>query len=235
MSLKFCVASSWAGILLAMFSVTPALGVELIGNGGFETGDAAGWTITDGGSGTFDVTDQLTPTFSTTFDTVGSSEGSFYAVSSQTGPGTHALAQSFTVPSQALSVSLSFDMFVQTGTAEIIDPIGLDHTGPDNQHARVDVLATGSGAFDTGAGVLQNFYLGIDGDPTQPYTSYAFDITDLVGAGGTYVLRFAQTDNLGFFNQGVDNVSIEFIPIPEPSTLVLAMLAGLVITRRRDR
>ncbi len=57
-----------------------------------------------------------------------------------------------------------------------------------------------SGAFDTGATVLGNFYLGADaGANPHAFTSYLFDITALVGGGGSFVLRFAESDNQGFF------------------------------------
>ncbi len=50
----------------------------------------------------------------------------------------------------------------------------------------------------------------------------------MVGAGGSYILRFAEVDNRSFFNQGVDNVSIDFTPlatpVPEPAS-VLGLLA----------
>lgn len=117
---------------------------------------------------------------------------------------------------------------------------GLDYTGPANQHARVDILDSSAGAFALGTAVLQNLYLGVDpttGNP-NPYKSYSFDITALVGGGGTFQIRFAQVDNSGFFNQGVDNVSVlaEANRVPEPTSLALVglALACAGLSRRRS-
>jgi hypothetical protein len=200
--------------------------VALITNGDFETGDFTGWTVTDlaGGSpGSFfiDDADGFTPYSGQS--TVGPAGGSFYAVSDQGGGGAHALSQAFTVPGAATSVTLSFDMFVNDAdSGPIVNPAGLDPFVGPNQHGRVDILAAGSSPFDTGAGVLANFYLGVDGFGVHPYTPYSFDITSLVGGGGVYTLRFAEVDNQLFLNLGVDNVGVEFTPdVPEPSTLLL--------------
>ena len=160
-------------------------------------------------------------------------------MSDQTGPGTHALIQSFVVPGVAASVILSFDMFVNDfDFGPVVDPSGLDFTSGGtfaaNQHARVDILSAIATPFDTGAGVLGNFYLGVDlGFIPNPYVPYLFDITGLVGAGGTFQLRFAEVDNSGFLNQGVDNVSVFFTLIPEPSTAALTALGLLGLAWRR--
>ncbi len=179
-------------------------------NGGFETGNFTGWTtpVIPGSSGSFLVRNGTALPLSG-LTTVGPRSGTFYAVDDEAGPGTHALLQTFTVPAGASSVTLSFDMFANSYAATVVDPIGLDHRSGPNQHARVDILSAGASPFDTGAGVLRNFYLGADpGSNPHPYTHYDFDITDLVAAGGTFQLRFAATNNLFFFNLGVDNVSI---------------------------
>jgi len=229
-----------AGWLIAVSNTTPTSAAQLIINGGFETGGFAGWTVADqaGGSGSFFVTGAATTPLSG-FATVGPRSGTFYAVSDQTGPGTHALIQSFIVPVGSSSVILSFDMFVndQSGVGPIVNPAGLDFNAFPNQHARVDILTATATPFATGAGVLANFYLGIDaGTSPHPYTSYLFDITPLVGAGGTFQLRFAEVDNQFFFNQGVDNVGIMASGVPEPMSLLLlgSGLAGLAAVALRQ-
>ena len=231
-------------VVLLMFgglAKVNAAPTELITNGGFETGAFTGWTVTDlaGGSGSWFVDTLGTTTPLSGLATLaGGGAGTFYAVSDQTGPGTHALTQAFTVPWPALSATLSFDMFVNDwDLGPIINPAGLNHTAIPNQHARVDILSTAAGAFDTGAGVLANYYLGVDGGPDpHSFTHYSFDITGIVGAGGTFQLRFAEVDNQLFFNQGVDGVSILAEPVPAPGAILLGSIGvGVVSWLRRRR
>ncbi len=229
-----------AGSLCFLFASSPVGAIELITNGDFETGTFAGWTVTDlpGGSGSWfiDDADGLTPFAG--LPTVGPAGGLFYAVTDQGGPGTHVLEQFFIVPAPAASVILSFDMFVNdSDSGPIVNPAGLDHNAGGNQHARVDILSPFAPPFDTGAGVLANYYLGVDpqiGNP-NPYTSYSFDITGLVGGGGLFKIRFAEVDNQLFLNQGVDNVSIDFTRVPEPASIGLALLAAVALTWLRRR
>lgn len=234
------IAAALVGVGVAVAPSNQTLAAELIVNGGFETGDFTGWTVIDlaGGTGSFfAVTGTTTPL--SVLDTVGAASGAFYALSDQTGPGTHALTQSFTVAPGMSSVLLTFQMFVNNANAlAIIDAIGLDHGGPENQHGRVDLLTGAASAFDTGVGVLANFYLGSDtGANPSPYSSYAFDLTALTAGGGSFQLRFAETDNQTFFNLGVDNVSIvataSDVPAPAPIAMLGVAAAGLLAWRRR--
>jgi hypothetical protein len=125
-------------------------------------------------------------------------------------------------------------MFVndQSGSGPIINPSGLDHTADPNQHVRVDLLTSGAAAFDTGAGVISNYYLGVDGgNNPNPFTSYSFDITGSVVPGGTYQVRFAEVDNQLFLNQGVDNVSVmatSSVPDAGSTVLLLGLSLGSV-------
>jgi hypothetical protein len=148
------------GCCLVLATVTSAQGAQLITNGGFETGTFAGWTVTDlaPGSGTFSIApnDGVSPS---PISGVGGplalnpSGGSFFAVADQTGPGTHALTQSFVV-APGSSVALTFDMFMNDYSSinPTVDPAGLDHTvGASNQHARIDILTAGAAPFSTAA------------------------------------------------------------------------------------
>jgi hypothetical protein len=185
---------------------------QLVANGDFETGGLAPWTTAEqpGSGGMFLIS---TPgsaaplSGATTAPNPGG--GSFYAIADQPTAGTHALLQSFTVPSGAISVVLSFEMFVaDCGLGPIVDPVGLDHTAGPNQHARVDILSATASPFDTGAGVVANLYVGIDGLFGVPYTPYNFDLTGSLTPGTTYQLRFAETLNQCVLNQGVDNLML---------------------------
>lgn len=233
---------------LALSSLAAHATPQLITNGGFETGDFTGWTVVNqaGGEGDFFVTN-VNATSESGQLTVGPASGTFYAVSDQLIAGAHVLLQPFTVPGPDRLVRLSFDMFVNDWDAgPSVDPAGLTFNPSGsvncpfdpldctpNQHARVDILTASAGPFDTGAGVLGNFYLGVDpqsGNP-NPYTRYVFDISSLVAAGGTFQLRFAEVDNQSFLNLGVDNVSVA---VPESASLALLGigLAGLGFLRR---
>jgi hypothetical protein len=232
----------------AMSSSLAAQAGQLLVNGDFETGDFSGWTVTDqaNGSGTWFIS---TPGANSPISGIATAAnpagGSNYALTDQTGPGAHVLTQSFSVAPGTNTVVFSFQMFAndQNGAGAFVDPSGLDYTsggtGAPNQHARVDLLSGSATPFDTGAGVLANFYLGVDAGPLpNPYTNYSFDITALVAAGGTFQVRFAEVDNLFFFQLGVDNVSVwadTANEVAEPGSLALLGLglAGMGIARRR--
>ncbi len=217
---------------------------ELLINGGFETGTFAGWTIVarPGSFGNVFIDNNTTLPLSNR-TTVGPASGSFFAVTDMTGPGTYSLLQTFVVSGAQSQVILSFNLFTNNSAGQIVvNPGGIDHNLFPNQHIRVDILSAAATPFDTGAGVLANFILG--GNTTNgpnPYVSFSFDITALVGAGGTFQLRFAEVDNIGFFNMGVDNVSINATPahhpVPEPVTLLLlgTGLTGVATAARKRR
>ena len=227
--------------------ISPAAATqELIQNGDFETGTFSPWTVTSQGDSAFYVRPDGSQN-NTFQSTVGPASGSYYAVSDQVsgsngGNGDAALIQSFTVSAPASSVVLSYDMFVDNYAdpfAYSPTPAGtdLDYNTPNNQQARVDLLTQSASAFSVASSdVLENFYQGSDPvtDPStdnpHPYTHYSYDITSLVGGGGTFQLRFAEVNNEDNLYQGVDNVSIldtpAAPPAPEPSQAgVLALMA----------
>jgi hypothetical protein len=228
---------------LAISGTLNASPIQLITNGGFETGDFTGWTVTDllGGSGAWFIDDTSGVTPLSGEPTVGPAGGSFYAVTDQTGPGTHALSQSFLVPFSATSVIVSFDMFMNDWSDAGPLDLGLDHTTLDNQHARVDIMDILAGAFSTNpadiiASLIPPTTDGL-GNP-HAYTAYSFDITSFVIGGNSYTLRFGEVDNLSFFNAGVDNIKVlaNSADVPEPTSLALLGLGlgfiGMTAKRR---
>lgn len=226
--------------------VAPCHGaLELLTNGDFETGDFSGWSVTDrpGSTGGFYLSAPgSTAPLSGLPTAANPAGGNHYAISDTSGPGARVLMQTFTIPAVAESVTLSFQMFTNNWAgAAMVDPSGLDYTVGGNQHARVDILTASAGAFDTGAVVLGNFYLGSDiGFIPNDFTSYLFDITSIVSTPGDYQLRFSQVDTMAVFNQGVDNVSVLFTPqavapVPEPSAVLLGLSAVSLAALRRRR
>lgn len=240
-------------------SSRPAQAQQLLANGNFETGSFTGWTLANqhNPSDTMNQdhfyismpganTPPVGPLMTTFVTVPNPAGGNFYAVSTGDNPGAHALIQNFTVPGLS-HVTFSFQMFVndQSQLGPVVDPSGLDYTTGgtfnDNQHARVDILRAGASDLSTApADVLGNFYLGVDnpgGGVPNPYKNYAFDLTSLLGGGGTFRLRFAEVDNLSAINVGVDNVSV-FASVPEPGVtalLVGSIISGLLIWRRGRR
>ncbi len=222
--------------LLTLLSATfaaPAFATELIVNGGFETGDYTGWsaTVRPGSNGKLNIAapGAASPIsgYATALNAAG---GNYYSVTDQNGPGSYALMQSFFLPVGTTSAVLTFQMFAnnQAGNT-IIDPIGLDHRGVPNQHARVDILTAGATVFSTDAAdIVAGLYLGADGSGANPYGNYSFNLLNIgLSAGTGYQIRFGEVDNQSFFQQGVDNVSIEAVSgaVPEPATWAM-MLAG---------
>ncbi len=225
------VAVSLFAALAAPVSAAP---IQLITNGDFETGSLAGWTVTNASDGDF-VFDQpgTTTPISGHATTATAANGRGYAVTDQNGSGIHALSQAFSLGASS-SVILSFDMFVNDWDSGPLCANGLSISSGAVQCGRVDIVSTAAGPFDTGAGVLANLYLGVDPDPDpNGFASYLFDITSIVGGGGSYVLRFAEADNQFYFNMGVDNVSIVANSVPAPATLLLAATGLLALGRSR--
>jgi len=187
-------------------------------NGDFETNNTTGWTRNSQPSGlTQWLTDRVgEPVYQFTFSnpTALNARGGLWYMQSRIwddNPVTCTLSQSFTVPSAATRVRLSFQMYANddSGTGPIVNPVGLDHTQGPNHHARVDLMTAAALPFDTGAGVIRNFYLGVDPGPLpNPWRDYEFDITGNVIPGGTYTLRFAETTSAPPLQVGVDNVRV---------------------------
>lgn len=243
-------------LTVAMLLVAPTASpaVELITNGGFETGGFDGWTVntrrTGMGDGSFFVAPNsgAAATRSGIGTAINPTGGMFFAISDQANPGESALSQSFTVPAAAAAVTLTFDWFLNdlSGFNPAVHPSGLDNsaggTQEPNQHARIDILAAGAGAFSTApADIVRSILAPVPapGAGVNPWiASGPVDLTAALAPGGTYQIRFAEVDNLDFLNLGVDNVSISATAIPAPAALPL-LLGGLgalaVAARRRER
>jgi len=215
------------GICTLALAFSAKADIQLITNGGFETGDLTGWTVTSsGGSGGTWLADNATFTPLTGNPTVGAASGNWYAVTDQFAPGVNALSQSFTVPLGTTHVVWSFDMFV--------DDWGPDFT-PATQYVQALLLAGGADPL-VGAPILSY----VPGAPVlvtagvpNPYLAYNLDITGMVTDGQTYQVDFLESDNVAPMNVGVDNVSVVATPEPASVALLLGILAAVGVCARR--
>jgi hypothetical protein len=229
----------------ATAAAAPSDPVELITNGGFEVEGLDGWIVIQNEDsfpdGSFYSATGTSPPISFSdgrfpsgaHDTVGPSEGDFYAVSDQTGSTSTALSQVFTVPAGASSVVLTYEMFVNDwwpsdgGTSPVVNEGYLELVS-GNQFATVDILTADAFALDPFTDdVVQNLYPpGFEPSLPNPYTPYEWDLTTALGAGGNFVLRFAQIDAIWFMNLGVDNVSLLVDPDGQEDPLDCVVQGG---------
>jgi PEP-CTERM motif len=219
--------------VLALCLPVMANAQNLINNGGFELGNLSGWTVNNangpGQSGGVFASNTTTSPLSGEHN-VGAASGNWFALTDQGGPGVHAFSQDFTVGGGLTTVS--FDMFVNDFDGGPFCGPGLNINSGNVECGRVDVLTAGSGAFDTGAGVVANLYDGADAPngTSHPYINYTFNLNL---AAGSYTLRFGEADNQSFFNMGVDNVSVTNTPEPGSLALMGSGLIGLAGAVRR--
>ena len=218
----------------------PAMATNIIVNGGFEsnggsgTSTFTGWTVTsEAGSGGSWYVQSGTASPLNGFPVPTPPEGSYAAMTDSMNPSSQVLIQDFTVPANATSVTLSFDYVLNNLGPDYVPEDDLNFTDPNsNQQARVDLLPSTAGAFDTND-VLLNVFQTQSGDTLQPgvYQPFSEDITSAVSGGGTFELRFAEVDDLGYLNFGVDNVDIdvETNSVPEPSTAALSAVGLLAL------
>lgn len=219
----------------------PQIGTQLIANGGFEA-DAAetyspsSWTVVEDGQLGGVLATGATVSSATGYGINGPQSGNYFGLVEATTVSRNALIQSFVAP-QVSSAQLSFSLFVASPQASLaVDPAGLDYTvDGDNQHVRVDLLKATAGSFETGSAVVASFNVASAG---SAWGSYSFDVTNLLAAGGSYQLRFANVANRGQLQLGVDNVSLQVTAVPEPESYAM-LLAGLgvigAIARRRKQ
>lgn len=174
---------------------------DLIVNGSFEANSGGttftGWSEFNSGNGNWVV--QSGPS------SVGFAppDGSFGAMSTQGGPGTHILYQDVTLPPQG--ATLSFSIASRTFAA-FRTPLSLVHTTFPNQQFRVDV-ANPANVITTLSPSDVMLYRTNVGDPTIfAFKRLSFDLAAF--GGQTIRLRFTEVDNQGNFWLGLDYVTL---------------------------
>ncbi len=182
-------------------------------NGGFETGNFSGWTVVNQPDsfpdGSWYVYSGTTTPVS--FSSIAAPPGgTFAATSDQTGAGSHVLYQDIALEAGSSHV-LSFDLYYNNQNGAFFTPATLDFNEFPNQQYRVDVLRAGADPFSVASGDVLAAVSRTDvGDAaTLAPTRVTFDLSAF--AGTTVRLRFAEVDNLFFFNASVDNVAIESV------------------------
>jgi hypothetical protein len=231
---------SAVGAVACLFIAATGANANLLTNGDFETGTYAGWTtsVETGSNGNLTVVpnnggNSPISGFPYAFNSNG---GNFFSITDQGGPGSYALTQSFTISPGSGPISYSFDMFANN-QAGVNSNNGRDFNVSPNQNAVADIILGSADPFTNAASdIVASLYgPGSDGSGTNPWVTYSGSLSL---AAGTYQIRFAETDHQTFFEQGVDNVSIN-AGVPEPSTWALMILGfagvGFMAYRRRNR
>jgi hypothetical protein len=188
---------------------------SLVTNGSFEVNAGAGssifdgWTVEDdvrglgkGLAGWFVQTGTQSPL--NAFGVEAPTEGSFAAMTDQSGFGSHILYQDVTIPSGG--ADLRFDLFISSRD-NFVTPDTLGPSPGSNQQFRMDVVDPSIPDRFHVEGVLKNVYrTEADAPPRTGYQTITASLDE--SAGRTVRLRFAEVDNRFFFSVGIDNVVV---------------------------
>lgn len=183
----------------------------MIINPGFETGDLFGWKEVVTGANWLGVLSGSGTTTTLPYSPIDNfpapPEGRYAAVKDSFSPGASILYQDFDVPTGYDSISLSATIYVENLKSDYFDGPGFDFSGVTNQKVRLDLMDPNSGVIDVGAGVLENLFITLPGDPLSiPPTVVSVDLTPY--AGQTVRLRFGAVDNRGVMPTGLDNIKL---------------------------
>jgi hypothetical protein len=120
-------------------------------------------------------------------------------------------------------------VYVENQASDYFDNGTLSEMGGANQQMRVDVMDPGAAVDDLGAGVLQNLFITLPGDPLSiGYTTLNADLSAY--AGQTVRIRIAEVDNQFFFQGAVDEVSVDAVEdVPTMPSWAYAVLAAILI------
>ena len=175
-----------------MWNNGPASINQSVLNGGFETGTFTNWFKTNStslGDWAIDNSTYIPPGSG---GHVTPFAGSFCALSEQTGGGIHTLYQDIAIPIGANSATLSW--------ADCIRNFGTQYT-TNTQYFHVEIRRTNNA-------LLQLAFTTAPGSPlTNNWTTRSIDLSAYVGQ--TVRIAFVESDTLGYFNVGLDNVSLQ--------------------------
>jgi len=204
------------GVLASTLALAGSAGAHGAVNGSFETGNFNGWTVANwpGGSGDWFVYSGTVSPFSG-FPISAPPDGVYAAVSDQGGPGSHVLYQDVGALQGAI---LSFEVYYENQAGVFVTPASLDPFGAGpNQQYRIDIMDPSAPLFSVAPGdVLANVFQTDVGDPmSMAPTTVTVNLGKLGLRCRPVRVRFAEVDNLLFFQASVDNVHVHFVkPMP---------------------
>lgn len=136
-------------------------------------------------------------------------EGTYAAVTDQTGPGSHVLYQDVALEA-GFTHTLSFKLYYENRAGRFVGAGTLDYTSGENQQYRVGILRPSASVTSVASGdILANV---VGTEPSLAPTTISFDLSAY--AGTTVRIRFAEVDNQGNFQASVDAVAIASKPLP---------------------
>src|SRR5947209_14722369 len=168
-------------------------GPNLVVNGGFEqngglaTNTFTGWTVFDqsGSSGSWYAqmgTKPLPQMQNCTDFSVSEPPSGFAAMTTQSQRGSHILYQDVAIPSGANSVTLSFDLYLNSSALFAVQP-NLGYVIRPNQQFRVDIMDPAAPVMDTGTGVLAALCQTVAADAPvhDAYSRHRYDLSQFAG------------------------------------------------------
>jgi hypothetical protein len=201
-SLRTMLAAAIAVSALVVF--VPSAGAS-INNGGFETGNFQGWSITNLGEGDWYVYSGTTaplggPIFAPP-------KGTFAATTAAPDPGTHVLYRQLDLGSSQ-DMLLSFFLYYANFGLDFCNASDLNYLALCNQQYRADILKFGADPLSVApSDIVKPLFRTLPGDPaSMAPTKLKFS---LEGIHGKVILRFAEVDNQAPLNASVDKVQLK--------------------------
>ena len=204
----------------ALVGATSA-GAATVVNGDFEAGNLSGWTQVNNPSGESQSGEWTT--YSGKFGGELGGEvppppaGSYAALTVQGGPGAHILYQDVALEpywTHQLSLVTYYNSVntLVTPQPNTLSPGEGEGGPPENQQYRIDVVQPSASVESLEpSDILATVFATKSGDPTSMApTTLTADLPAF--AGQTVRLRFAEVDNIGEFNAGLDSVAIQSTP-----------------------
>jgi hypothetical protein len=195
-------------LLVAGALTLPAVAAaNLVVNGDFETGSLSGWQVDNDalGSGSWFAYTGTTNPVEPLATVPPPPQGEYAAITAQDGPGSHLLYQDVALGAGAHELSL---VAYYESLSAIFSPESFSFEEGSNQQYRIDVLRAGAPLRTLNpADIIATLLHTEEGDPTvMAPTTLTANLSAF--AGQTVRLRFAEVDNEGPFNAGVDVVSV---------------------------